>query len=318
MERKHPAPCEPAIMSIQSSPKKPVVLTNLSSSSSDDISGALTSIFERYGYERPDHCVGQSADMSEMMDKMRAAKGDLLVSYGGDGTAAAVASIAREQNVPFIALPGGTMNMLMVGLYGSDIWEDCLMRGLACAKPRPMTAGVVRDEEGQTGTFMVGCMFGKPTQMSEAREELRDGHVVEAAKGAMDAMKATSNASPIQIAISDADYDNKASELINVTCPFMDSDALDPDKFDLTLFETVTGGSALSLGFAALRGNLRESQAVHTAQTPRFRLRADRPIDTLLDGEPHVFKGEVTVEIDTNHGLVMAPWPAMSAPTLPQ
>lgn len=293
--------------------KKPVVLTNLSSSSSDDLSGALKSIFERYGYGRPDQFVGQSSDMVTMIDKMRAAQGDLLVSYGGDGTAAAVASIAREQNVPFIALPGGTMNMLMFGLYGSDSWQDCLMRGLACAKPRPMTAGVVRDENGQTGTFMVGCMLGKLTQMSELREELREGHLVEAAKGAMDAMKATSEASLIKIAVNDAGYDSRALELINVTCPFMDGDALDPDQLDLTLFETVTGGSALSLGFAALRGNLRQSQAIETVQTPKFRLRTGGSIDALLDGESYLFKGEVTVEIDTAHGLVMAPWPAMAS-----
>ncbi|MGJ8560679.1 MAG: diacylglycerol/lipid kinase family protein [Litorimonas sp.] len=288
-------------------------MTNLSSSSSDDLSGAFASIFERYGYKHPEQFVGQSADMGAMMDKMRAAQGDLLVSYGGDGTAAAVASIAREQNVPFIALPGGTMNMLMLGLYGSDVWEDCLMRGLACAKARPMTAGIVRDEEGQTGTFLVGAMFGKPTQMSEAREELREGQFVEAAKGAIDAMKATSEASSIKIAVNEAGYDGRSLELINVTCPFMDGDALKPDQLDLTLFETVTGGSAISLGFAALLGNLRQSQAVETVQTPQFRLHTGGTIDALLDGEPYILKGEVTVEIDTAHGLVLAPWPAMAS-----
>lgn len=300
-------------MTDQFAPKKPVILTNLSSSSSEDLTDALSSIFERYGYGPPDQFVGQSADMGTMMENMRAAKGDILISYGGDGTAAAVASIAREQNVPFIALPGGTMNMLMLGLYGSDVWQDCLMRALACAEPRPMTVGKIRDQNGQTGTFMVGCMFGKPTQLSEAREELRGGNVVEAAKGAVDTMKATTQASLITVALGDDDYDNHALELINVTCPFMDGDALDPERFDLTLFETVTGGSALSLGFSALLGNLRQSQAVETAKAARFRLRADRSIDALLDGEPFTFDGEVTVEIDTAHGLVMAPGPAMSS-----
>jgi diacylglycerol kinase family enzyme len=305
-------------MSWQQTPLKPVVLTNLSSSSSEDITGALTSIFQRYGYGSPEQFVGQSDDMAQMMGQMRAAKGDFLVSYGGDGTAAAVASIAREQNVPFLALPGGTMNMLMLGLYGSDIWQDCLMRGLACAAPRPMTVGTVRDEHGQIGTFMVGCIFGKPTQMSAAREELRDGRVVEAAKGAIGVMTATTDASRIKIAANGVAYDDRWVELINVTCPFMDGDALDPDKLDLTLFETVTGGSALSLGVAALLGNLRQSQAVETLKTPLFRLRADGDIDALLDGEPYVFKGEVTVEIDTGHGLVMAPWPAMMSSLQPK
>ncbi|MGB6318312.1 MAG: diacylglycerol kinase family protein [Litorimonas sp.] len=294
---------------------QPVVLTNLSSSSSDDISGPLTSMFERYGYARPEVLIGPSERMGEMMDAMRAARGDLLVSYGGDGTAAAVASIARDQGVPFIALPGGTMNMLMQGLYGSAQWEDCLMRGLAVAQARPMTAGVVSDESGQEHTFLVGAMFGKPTQMSEAREELREGRVMEAAKGAVDALKQTAEADPLFFALQDGDYDGRPTELVNVTCPFMDGEALDPDVLDLTLFDTVTGGATLSLGLAAMLGNLKQSQEVESVQAAEFRLRADRPIAALLDGEPHTFEGEVRVRLDKARGQVLAPWPAMSFPS---
>ncbi|MEM7727638.1 MAG: diacylglycerol kinase family protein [Pseudomonadota bacterium] len=294
--------------------RKPVVLTNLSSSSSEDLSGQLASLFERYGYARPTLFTGTSDDMGTMMDGMREAGGDLLVSYGGDGTAAAVASIAREQSVPFIALPGGTMNMLMQGLYGSDGWQDCLLRGLAVAQPRPMTAGVVTDAEGDEHPFMVGAMFGKPTRMSEAREELREGRVVEAARGAVEALQRTADAPPLHFALTDGDYDGRALELVNVTCPFMDGEALDPDVLDLTLFETVTGGTTLSLGLAAMLGNLRQSEAVETVRTNSFRLRADRPIAALLDGEPHTFDGEVTVRLDKSCGQVMAPWPAISFP----
>lgn len=293
---------------------KPVVLTNLSSSSSEDISGQITALFERYGYGRPTLLQGQSSDMTVMMDAMRSAKGDLLVSYGGDGTGAAVASIARDQGVPFIPLPGGTMNMLMVGLYGTDDWRDCLLRGLATAKPRPMTAGKVYDRRGLQGHFMVGCMFGRPTEMSEAREELRDGQIGSAVSEALGAMRATKEAAPIHFAARDEAFGESALDLVNVTCPFMDGQALDPDMFDITLFETVTGGSTLSLGLSALLGNLKNSQEVETVRTPVFRLRSDDPIVGLLDGEPHRFEGEVRVELDTQAGLVMAPAPTLSFP----
>ena len=292
--------------------RKPVVLTNLSSSSSEDISEQITALFTRYGYDTPTLIQGQSSDMKTMMDAMRRAGGDVLVSYGGDGTGAAVASIAREQNVPFIALPGGTMNMLMIGLYGTDDWQDCLIRGLASAAPRAMTAGKVYDSRGLQGQFMVGCMFGKPTQMSEAREELRDGQVGNAVSEALGAMRATKVAAPIHFAANGADFGRHALDLINVTCPFMDGQALDPDVFDITLFETVTGGSTLSLGLAALLGNLKSSQEVEKVRTPVFRLRSDDPIEGLLDGEPHSFVGEVRVELDKESGLVMAPHPAIS------
>ena len=294
--------------------EKPVVLTNLSSSSSEEIGGRLASFFERYGYERPLILTGESSDMKTMMERMREAKGDILIAYGGDGTSAAVASIAREQGVPFVSLPGGTMNMLMKGLYGSDDWEVCLLKALSCAKPRPMTAGVVSDDRGERGRFMVGCMFGQPTKMSEAREELRDGKVGEAVSGALEAMRQTKETPPLYFALEDGEYDGRPLELLNVTCPFMDGEALDPNVLDVTLFETVTGGSTLSLGLAALMGNLRQSEEVDHVKTKSFRLRADYPIRGLLDGEAHEFEGEVRVELDTDSGLVLAPQPAFSFP----
>ena len=294
--------------------RKPVVLINLSGSSSGDISSELNALFTRYNYDPPTVLKGESSDMKAMMDAMRAEEGDILIAYGGDGTSGAVASIAREQGVPFISLPGGTMNMLMKGLYGSEDWGTCLLRALACAKPRPMTAGVVSDDRGERGRFMVGCMFGQPTEMSEAREELRDGNVADAVTGALDAMRKTEEAPPLYFALEDGDYAGRPLELLNVTCPFMDGQALDPDVFDITMFETVTGGSTFSLGFAALMGNLRQSEQVDTVRTDSFRLRADYPIRGLLDGEAHEFEGEVRVQLIKDSGLVLAPQPAISFP----
>ena len=294
--------------------KKPVILINLSSSSSHDITHEVTHFFERYGYGRPPVLIGESGAMEQMMDAMRKERGDILIGFGGDGTAAAVASIAREQNVPFIPLPGGTMNMLMQGLYASDKWESCLLRALSCAAPRPMTAAIVSDARGERGRAMVGCMFGKPTQMSEAREELRDGNVVDAVSGALGALRDTRDGPPLYFALDEGDYDGRPLELINVTCPFMDADATDPDALDISLFDTVTGASTISLGFNALLGQLREAKQVDSVRTRAFRLRADDTIVGVLDGEPHEFEGEVHVELVHDSGLVLAPAPPTAYP----
>ena len=177
-----------------------------------------------------------------------------------------------------------------------------------------MTAGVVSDERGERGRFMVGAMFGKPTRMSEAREELRDGNVAEAVSGALDAMRDTKASEPFRFASADGEYQGRTLELLNVTCPFMDAQARDPEAFNIDLFEAVTGGAALALSLSALLGDLRQSGRVESFGAGHFRLRADRPIHGLLDGEPHDFQGEVRVELDTQSGLVMAPWPTLFAP----
>ena len=204
--------------------------------------------------------------------------------------------------------------MLMQGLYGSDQWEACLLRALSCAAPRPMTAAIVSDARGERGRAMVGCMFGKPTQMSEAREELRDGNVADAVSGALDAMRDTRDGASLHFAPDGGDYGARGLELINVTCPFMDADATDPDALDISLFETVTGGSTISLGLNALLGQLREAKEVEAVQMRAFRLRSDEPIVGLLDGEPHEFEGEVHVELVHDSGLVLAPAPPTAYP----
>lgn len=291
------------------------MLTNLSSSSAEDISEEVATILERYGYARPEIFVGESDAMDDMMAGMRDVKGDLLISFGGDGTAAAVASIAREQGVPFLALPGGTMNVLMRGLYGSDVWQDCLMTGLAVSSPRPMTAGMIRDETGETGTFLVACMFGKPILLNKAREALRGGKIVGAARDALDTLKETEEASPLQFANVETESGIQPFEFLNVTCPFMDEDAQDPDVLNVSLFKAVTGGSAVSLAVSALLGDIRQNEDFERIRTKRFHISDDRPIDVLLDGEAKTFQREITVSLNPSHGLVMAPWPAAAFPS---
>lgn len=292
-----------------------VMLTNLSSSSAVTLTDELPSLLAQYGYADPIMLTGQSSDMGAMLSDMQAAHGDVLVSYGGDGTAAAVAAIARTQNVPFIPLPGGTMNMLSLSLYGSEDWRICFLKALAVSAPRPMTAGRVTAENKPSESFLVGAIFGQSVRLNTAREELREGHVLEAAREALNVIKTSSQAARLDIITDETTLSDRAYTLINILCPFMHGDALDPNRLDLLLFDQVTGGNALSLGFAALMGNLRRSQIVDHVMARAIQLRGDGTLEALLDGERHVFEGEVTVQIDKNHGLVLAPYPALSFPT---
>lgn len=290
------------------------VLINLSSASSDNISSEMTSLLQRYGYAEPQVFAGSSSDMGEMLAALRESQADIMIAYGGDGTCAAVAALAREKSCPFIALPGGTMNLLMNGLYGSTDWQTCLRQALACAAPRSMTAGRVIDKAGREASFLVGCLLGRSTRLNEAREEWRDGKKVDAAKDALTILKSETNPAPLRVSVDDEEPKTYPIELVNVLCPFMSAHALRVDRLDVTLFETVTGGSALSLGLSALLGNLRQSQAVETLAISEFQIEADDPIEALLDGEAQTFDRRITVQLDQNWGQVLAPWPIMSVP----
>ena len=288
---------------------KAIVLINLSSSTATDVSGEMRALFKRYGYDAPTLLVGRSEDMSDLMDRMRQADGDLLISFGGDGTAAAVASIARERSLPFLPLPGGTMNVLMKGLYGTDQWQECLVRALATAAPRPMIAGRVTDSDGNDHIFMVGAIVGAATRMSEAREALREGQFIEALKGVFDTLKKSDDATPLQVKFTS---ETSQVELLNTVCPFMNGSALNPDEFHMSLVKTLSGGATLSLGVAAVTGEARANKAVETRRAASFEIASDKPIDVLLDGEPHQFDGPIKVKLDMDCGMVLAPNPAIS------
>lgn len=290
---------------------KPVILINLSSSSAQDISQDFEALFQRYGHAVPTVLTGTSADMADLLKQMRQAKGDLLVSYGGDGTAAAVASIAREQSVPFLPLPGGTMNVLMKGLYGTDSWKDCLLRGLATAGPRPMTAGCVIDRHGQEYPFLVAAILGAATHMSEAREAFREGLFLDALKGIFETLRRADSGAPLHV-----DFGGKTHnvELLDATCPFMNGSALDPEQFHLTLVRTLSGEATLSLGVAAVTGEFKDSQSVKSQLVAEFTVSSEEQIDALLDGEPHKFEGPITLKLNPTCGTVLAPRPALSFP----
>lgn len=295
--------------------KKPVVLINLSSSTSGDITAPMKAMFRRYGYPEPLVIVGEAAQMDEMLKAAHAARGDLYIAYGGDGTAAGVMTVARSLSQPFIALPGGTMNVLMQGLYGSDEWEECLVRALACAGPRAMTSGRVQDASGEVGTFQVGAMFGKPTGMNQAREGLRDGDVMAAARDAVAAIRETAIAPGVEVS-ADEGASWQRTDIAVLTCPFMNGAALNPDTFDVQLYDQVTGAKVFSLGMSALSGNLRTNAGVTILAPSRLTLRAEEPIEALLDGEPHLLNGPVRVTLDRDSGWVLAPYPSVHSPSV--
>lgn len=314
METKHPSSCEPAAVSGSTTSGQAVVLINLSSSSATDIAGEITALFQRYGYGAPHILKGPGSEMPDLLQTMRRMEATIMVSYGGDGTAGAVSALARDRDCPFLPLPGGTMNMLTHGLYGSDDWKDCLLKGLAVDRARPMTAGRVIDASGEDHVFLVGSIFGQATRMSEAREELRDGNLLEAAKGALETLKTNDDQAPLYVSFGSDAAPTQPAELLNVFCPFMSGSALDPDRLDVMLVETLSAGTTLSLGLASLRGELQNDANVQAVQTDTFTLTSEAPIEALLDGEPRRFDGPVTVHIDKNCGRVLAPWPSLSFP----
>ena len=157
---------------------KPALMINAASGSASDIREAARALFAEHGMElRAEHL--QPDEIADTVDDIFSDGCDLFVSFGGDGTSRASGERCAKEDVAFVPLPGGTMNMLPKLLYGDVGWEQALRAALVSeVRWHPRGEAVVAG--GKAVSFFCGGYLGQVTRVNEAREELRDGGVGEA------------------------------------------------------------------------------------------------------------------------------------------
>jgi len=124
------------------------------------------------------------ADCETQLKQLAAAKPDLFVVWGGDGTLRSALRTVGKATPNLLLLPGGTMNLLTRSIHGEKTWEQVLSDVLAAPKRTTLPAGKVNDE-----IFYCAMLAGAPARLAEARESLRRGELVKAATEARAAME---------------------------------------------------------------------------------------------------------------------------------
>ena len=281
--------------------KKPAVIINMSAKSTSDITGELTSIFERLNHLTPAVHLTDAAQLSEKFEAIKADDTDLLIVFGGDGTCKSGAIVAREMGIPIIALPGGTMNMLPKALYGTDNWQSALELALAQKEPRWQSAGYLNHH-----IFFCGAIIGDPVTMSEARESLRGGDMLEAVKQVPEIMTAIAHGDPFEFKVDGKVFDRNANGL-QIYCPFMTSGATSPNDFELASVPQLSMAQLIGIGAKALTQDWRESAHVKTAYAKRVEINGQGAFDILLDGEPETVSCPVNIHLEEQGVLVLAP-----------
>jgi diacylglycerol kinase family enzyme len=118
------------------------------------------------------------------LKQLAAAKPDLFVVWGGDGTLRSALGTVGKATPNLLLLPGGTMNLLTRSIHGEKTWEQILNDVLAAPKRTSLPAGKVNGE-----IFYCAMLAGAPARLAEARESLRRGELVKAAAEARAAME---------------------------------------------------------------------------------------------------------------------------------
>lgn len=281
--------------------KKPTVIVNMAAGSSSDVTDDIASIFKRLHCPQPNVHLVDPPQLSAKYSEVKTDGTDLLIVFGGDGTCKSGAITARDAGIPFVALPGGTMNMLPKALYGTDDWQIALELALSQKTPRWQAAGSINNH-----IFFCGAIIGDPITMSEARESLRDGDVLEAVKQIPDIMTAIAHGERFEFKVDGEIFDKDANGL-QIYCPYMTTGATSTDAFELASVPQLSMAQIIGIGARALTQDWRDSVHVKTAFAKHVEITGQGAFDILLDGEPETVKCPVKIKLETKGVLVLAP-----------
>lgn len=283
--------------------KKPSVIINSAAGSVEDISCEMRTVFNDLNHTDPTIHLVEPNGLDRAFKTVKRDGTDLLVIYGGDGTCKSGAIVARQMDVPLIALPGGTMNMLPKALYGTDNWRIALTAALSQSEPRWQPAG---DANGKI--FFCGAIIGDPIVMSEAREFLRDGDVLKAVKKVPDILDAITHGEDFEFTVDRKIFD-KQSNVVQIYCPYMTSGALYPDEFELASVPQLSMQELMGIGATAITQDWRQSAHVKTTRAKSIEIRGQGAFDVLLDGELDQISCPVDITLEREGVLVLAPRP---------
>lgn len=107
------------------------------------------------------------ADLEKAMDDAFAQEPDVVVVFGGDGTARGAAKRALATQIPIAPLPGGTMNVLAKLVFGHADLEKCIADLPAC-QVTALDVGMVGGEP-----FFLSVAFGFAGPLAKFRESMR-------------------------------------------------------------------------------------------------------------------------------------------------
>ena len=283
--------------------QKPALIINAASGSTEDIREEAKALAARHGLElRAEYL--EPEDISDAVGAILEWGCDLLVTFGGDGTSRASGKTAIDNDIPFVPLPGGTMNMLPRLLYGDVGWREALQTALASEErwhPRGEANGEV---------FFCGGFFGKPARFNAVREAARDGDLAKALEKFRDLLADVDLDDAFRFGPPDAPEASRAV-LVNVNAPGMSADNPVRPEGDNALLVTGMDPSSpidlFALGVGALTGGVGKAESAHRYFVLDMVLYYGGKPDVLLDGEPIKTAAPIRLDFMEQGVRVLAP-----------
>jgi diacylglycerol kinase family enzyme len=255
-----------------------IAVLNAGSGSCDEGSAAkLSAIMHDAGLAKTEIVrVGPAAIDQALEDAV--ARADLLIVLGGDGTIRTAAEKCEERDTVLLPLPGGTMNMLPKALYGARPWEEALAATLADPEIREVSGGKA---EGQR--FFCVALLGAPSLWADAREALRAGHLVEAAKRSVTATRRSLTES-IEYRLGESV--SGSADAVSVICPEVAADMRQDERaLEAAALDPETAAAAFRLAWDAATEGWRLDPSVTVSKVQTVSVTGHGQIPVILDGE---------------------------------
>lgn len=222
---------------------------------------------------------------------------DLIIVFGGDGTARAAAAAMPSDAPPMLLLPGGTLNVLPKTLLGDLSWADALEAAFARGEVTRLVGGTANGE-----AFFIAAMFGAPTLLARAREAVREGRWARAVKRARLFFR---RAFFRRVAGKPDGLKTRRAEAIGILCPSF-SGKIEGDALEWVHFNARNMLEFMRVGFHALDEGWRSDPAIEICACARGVVSGPRLIPAILDGEPKSFSGPVRIQIQPRGPCVIA------------
>lgn len=206
---------------------------------------------------------------------------DTVVLFAGDGTINAALCALEQWEGAFLILPGGTMNLLAKGLHSETDPHKILHAAHRC--DRRVALPYVR--AGANRAF-VGLILGPAASWFRAREAVREGRLVRLVRAVRVAWRNTFGDRGIRVRGTPGLGDRYQAILVTPR----------PDGLSLAGIEARDWKSIVQLGWEWLTGDWIAAQAVREAHTDAFRVRGNRPVLALFDGEPVTLDPRETIK----------------------
>lgn len=283
--------------------KKPALLINLSSGSASDISEEVTKMMTEKGHTAPKCFVSEGEKFAEQIEALKKYKPDLIIVFGGDGTCRSAAEIARDSDVPLIALPGGTMNILPRELYNTIEWGEALNLALDQAEPRWQKAGLLNGS-----LFYCGAIIGAPTRMASIRESVRKGELSEAVTAIPKVIESVTEGKTFSYHVDGNPSDLQANAILLTF--FSDPENLSGGPaLEMASVMPLSVGELLKVGAQSLLMDWRESENIESKKIKSLEIDGQGQFETLLDGEAEIVSCPINVTLERKGVKVMAPYP---------